>query len=45
MHVLVNISGAPKAPVTPNGDATAFEQRSENLSARCELPTASLQRP
>jgi len=24
-----------KAPVTPNGDATAFVQRSENLSARC----------
>jgi len=37
MYVLVNISGAPKAPVTPNGDATAFEQRSENLPARCEV--------
>ena len=24
-----------KAPVTPNGDATVFVQRSENLSARC----------
>jgi len=36
MYVLVNISGAHKAPVTPNGDAT-FEQRLENLSARCEV--------
>jgi len=24
-----------KAPVTPNGVATAFVQRSKNLSARC----------
>ena len=24
-----------KAPVTPNGDATAFVQRFENMSARC----------
>jgi len=26
-----------KAPVTPNGDATAFVQRSENMSALCEV--------
>jgi len=26
-----------KAPVTPNGDATAFVQRSENMSAQCEV--------
>ena len=26
-----------KAPVTPNGDATAFVQRSKKLSARCEV--------
>jgi len=27
-----------KAPVTTNGEATAFVQRSENLSARCGSP-------
>jgi len=26
-----------KAPVKPNGDATAFVQRSQNLSARCAV--------
>ena len=26
-----------KAPVTPNVDATAFVQRSKNMSARCEV--------
>ena len=26
-----------KAPVTPNGDATAFVQRSKNMSARCGI--------
>jgi len=28
----------PKAPVTPNGDATAFVQRSKTMSARCVPP-------
>jgi len=28
-----------KAPVTPNGDVTAFVQRSKNLSARCGVDT------
>ena len=26
-----------KAPVTPNGDATAFVQRSKTMSARCGI--------
>jgi len=26
-----------KTPVTPNGDVTAFVQRSENMSAQCEV--------
>ena len=26
-----------KAPVTPNGDATAFVQRSKIMSARCGI--------
>jgi len=34
MHIWDELNKS-KAPVTPNGDATAFVQRSKNLSARC----------
>jgi len=30
-------AGMYKAPVTPNGDATAFVQRSKTMLARCGI--------
>jgi len=34
---LISVSVGFKAPVTPNGDATAFVQRSKTMSARCGI--------